>query len=173
MELREALRNRRSVRAFRPDPVPEETLRDLVEIANWAPSAGNLQSRDFILVRDPMTRKALAVAARDQEFLAEAPAVVVVCANARRVEGKYGRRGRDLYMIQDAAAATQNLMLAAHAAGLGTCWVGAFDEAAVRELLGIPAGVRPVALVPVGRPAETPEPPSRLPLTDVLHWDRW
>jgi nitroreductase len=172
MELQEAIRNRRSIRSFRPDPVPEDRIRDLLELANWAPSSGNLQSRDFVVVRDPATRRALARAALDQEFVAEAPAVIVVCANARRI-GKYGARGRDLYMIQDAAAATQNLLLAAHAAGLGTVWIGAFDEGRVRQILGLPAAVRPLALIPLGKPAEQPEPPERLPLSEILHWDRW
>ena len=173
MDVREAIRTRRSVRAFRSDPIPEATLRDLLGLAAWAPSAGNLQSRDFVVVRDEARRRALAAAALDQDFVAEAPAVVVVCANAKRVEGKYGRRGRELYMIQDAAAATQNLLLAAHDAGLGSCWVGAFDEEAVRKLLALPAGIRPVAIIPVGRPDERPETPGRLPPDDVVHWERW
>jgi len=172
MELRQALRDRRSVRAFQPEPIPQSVLEQLVELANWAPSAGNLQSRDFIVVRDAATRKGLARAAIDQDFVAQAPAVLVVCANFSRVT-KYGRRGRDLYSIQDAAAATQNFLLAAHAAGYGTVWVGAFDEDAVSRLLRLPSHVRPVALVPIGRPAETPEIPEHLPLEEILHWDHW
>ncbi len=173
MDLREAIRNRRSVRAFRPEPVPEEAIRELLALAAWAPSAGNLQSRDFVVVRDEARRRALAAAALDQDFVAQAPAVVVVCANARRVEGKYGRRGRELYMVQDAAASTQNLLLAAHDAGLGACWVGAFDEDAVRKILGLTAGIRPVAIIPIGRPAEPSEPSDRLSLDDVVHWEQW
>lgn len=172
MELSDAIHSRRSVRAFREDPVPEAVLRDLVELANWAPSAGNLQSRDFVVVRDGPTRAALARAALDQDFIAQAPAVVVVCGNARRV-AHYGRRGRDLYMIQDAAAATQNLLLAAHARGLGGVWVGAFDEVEVRRILHLPEAVRPLALVPLGAPAGPPEGSDRLPAADLLHWDRW
>lgn len=117
-------------------------------------------------------RTALARAALDQEFLAQAPAVLVVCLNYSRIT-KYGRRGRDLYAIQDAAAATQNLLLAAHEAGFGATWVGAFDEGAVSRLLGLPNHVRPVALVPIGRPAESPAPPERLPLAEILHSERW
>lgn len=172
MELRQALRGRRSVRAFRPEPIPEKVLEELVELANWAPSAGNLQSRDFIVVRDATKRKGLARAAIDQNFIAEAPAVLVVCANFSRVV-KYGRRGRDLYSVQDASAAIQNFLLAAHDAGYATVWVGAFDEDDVSRLLGLPGHVRPVALIPIGRPAETPEVPDHLPLEEILHWDRW
>ena len=165
------LRTRRSVRAFRHEPIPEETLCELVELANWAPSAGNLQARDFVLVRDPKKKLALAHAA-DQGIIAEAPAVLVVCTNSNR-GAKYGNRGRDLYAIQDAAAATQNFLLAAHAKGYATVWVGAFDEGAVGHALGLPPQVRPVAIIPIGRPGETPEASSRLPLDEILHWDRW
>ncbi len=173
MELQKALRTRRSVRAFRPDPLPEELLERLVELANTAPSAGNLQSRDFVLVTAEDTRRALARAALDQEFITQAPAVLVVCANVERIRSRYGKRGTDLYAVQDAAAATENFLLAAHDAGLGAVWVGAFDEDAVRRILSMPDISRPVALVPVGTPAETPEAPDRLPLRFVLHWQRW
>jgi nitroreductase len=173
MELRDAIRTRRSVRAYRPEPIPAKTLEGLVELANLAPSAGNLQGRDFVVVREETARRVLARAALDQDFLAEAPVVVVVCANLGRTAKKYGRRGRELYAIQDAAAATENLLLAAHEAGLGTCWVGAFDEEAVRKLIGLPADVRPVALIPLGVPAEEPEPSPRLPLKEILHLERW
>lgn len=171
MDLEPLLRSRRSVRAFRRDPIPEDTLRDLVDLANWAPSAGNLQARDFVLVREARMKRALAQAA-DQGFIEEAPAVLVVCTNADRI-AKYGERGRDLYAIQDAAAATENFLLAAHRKGIGTVWVGAFDEEGVRRALHLPSHVRPVAVVPVGRPAERPTAPDRLPLEEILHWEGW
>ena len=151
--------------------MPEELLRDLVELANWAPSAGNLQSRDFIVVRANAARQALARAA-DQVELAQAPVVIAVCTNAARVT-KYGARGRELFAIQDAAAATENLLLAAHERGLGTVWMGAFQEDEVSRILALPRHARPVALIALGWPAEAPAPPQRLPLGEVLHWERW
>lgn len=171
MDLSGTIRTRHSVRAFREEPVEDEVLRDLVELANRAPSAGNLQSRDFLLVREPAGKRALAHAA-DQDFLEQAPVILVVCTNASRI-GRYGNRGRDLYMIQDAAAATENLLLAAHERGLGTVWVGAFNEELVRRTLHLPPHVRPVTLVPIGRPAEAPVPSERLPLDEILHLDHW
>ena len=171
MDLSSIIRSRRSVRAFTKEPVPEPLLRELVELANWAPSAGNLQSRDFILVRDTEIRRALARAANQVE-LAQAAAVLVVCANQNRVT-KYGARGRELFAIQDAAAATQTFLLAAHERGLGAVWMGSFDEDAVRKILGVPRHARPVSLVALGWPAENPEPPERLPLRDILHSERW
>lgn len=171
MDLSSTIRSRRSVRAFRTEPVPDALLRELVELANWAPSAGNLQARDLVVVRDTKTREALARAA-DQNELAQAPVVVAVCTNASRIS-KYGERGRELFSIQDAAAATENLLLAAHERGLGAVWMGSFEEDVVRRILGIPQHARPVTLVALGWPAENPPPPQRLPLDEVLHWDRW
>lgn len=171
MNLSSLIRSRRSVRAFRSDPVPEPLLRELVELANWAPSAGNLQARDFILVQDTKTREAIARAA-DQVELAQAPVVLVVCTNALRI-AKYGARGRDLFSVQDAAAATQNFLLGAHEHGLGAVWMGSFDEDAVRRILGLARTARPVALVALGWPAEKPTPPDRLPLDKILHWEHW
>lgn len=160
MELRDAIRTRRSIRAFRPDAIPATTIEELVELANLAPSAGNLQGRDFVVVRDGTTRKALDREAGDQDFVSQAPVVIVVCANLARTAPKYGRRGRELYAIQDAAAATENLLLAAHGAGLGACWVGAFDEAAVRDLLRLPADVLgPWRSSPSGSPPRSPARP--------------
>jgi len=171
MDLSSLIRSRRSVRAFRRESVPEALLRELGELANWAPSAGNLQARDFIVVRDETMRHALARAA-DQTELAQAPVVVVVCTNASRIS-KYGARGRELFSVQDAAAATENLLLAAHERGLGAVWMGSFDEDAVRKILGIPRHARPVTLVALGWPAEAPAPPERLALSEALHWGRW
>jgi len=172
MDLLRAIRTRRCVRAFHADPVPAQRIEALVGLSNLAPSAGNLQARDFVVVSDEATRKALAATTFDQPFVADAPIVVVVCANLQRI-GKYGPRGRDLYALQDAAAATENLLLAIHADGLGSVWIGAFDEGAVARLLELPRHVRPVALLPIGRPAEDPPTPERLPLSEILHWDRW
>lgn len=171
MDLAHVIRSRRSVRAFRSDPVPEPLLRELIELANWAPSAGNLQARDFILVRDAATRQSIARVA-DQQELAQAPVDVVVCTNASRIT-KYGERGRELFMIQDAAAATENLLLAAHERGLGAVWMGSFDEDALRKILKLPRHVRPVTLIALGWPAETPEPPERMPLKELLHLEHW
>lgn len=172
MELREAILGRRSVRAFSPEDVSQETMKELIGLANMAPSAGNLQSRDFVVVREQEKKKGLARAALDQEFIAEAPVVVVVCSNLRRVEW-YGDRGKRLYAIQDAAAAVQNLLLAAHEKGLGAVWVGAFREGEVSRVLELPDYARPVAIIPIGHPLESPAVPERIPLPEILHEERW
>ena len=133
-----------------------------------APSAGNLQPWRFIVVRDHGVRSALANAAYDQGFIAEAPAVFVICADADRSATHYGTRGRTLYVIQDTAAATVNLLISATALGYGSCWVGAFDEDLARHALGLPQKLRPVALVPVGKPAARSIFTERRPWRDVV-----
>jgi len=172
MEVNRTIRERRSIRAFQPSPVTEEAIEKLVELGNMAPSAGNLQAREFIVVRDGKTREALATAALDQSFVSEAPVCIVVCVNYKRIT-HYGARGRDLYVFHDTGAAVQNILLAAHAMGLGTVWVGAFNENPVRRLLRLPEHIRPVALVPVGHPAEHPQMASRRSLSDILHKESW
>lgn len=166
--LLDAIEARTSCRKLSEAPLPAETIARLVEAMRRAPSGGNLQAWHFYVVGNPRARSRLSRAAHGQEFIARAPVVFVVCAVPERSASRYGDRGRYLYCLQDSAAAAENLLLAAEALGLGACWVGAFDEAAVIELLDIPPGRRPVALIPVGRPLERPRRTSRLPLEETV-----
>lgn len=170
MEVFEAIRARRSVRRYARDPIPDGVLEELLSAAILAPSAGNAQPWRFIVVRDQKLKEGLVSAAYGQGFLAEAPAVIVVCADLERARRAYRERGETLYCLQDTAAATQNLLLAATAKGLGTCWVGAFDEGKVAKVLQLPKGLRPVVLIPVGKPAETPAARPRRPLSEVVEY---
>jgi len=169
LDVLKAIRNRRSIRAFTDETVAEKEIEKLIEVARWAPSAGNIQPWEFIIVRDSKIKQGLCKAALDQEFIKEASVVIVVCANPMRSAQGYGLRGINLYCLQDTAAATQNILLAAYAMGLATCWVGAFDEEKAKEVLGVPEGVRPVAIVPVGHSAEKPRVRSRRRLSEIIH----
>ncbi len=171
MEVFEAISGRRSVREFKPDPVNEGDLRKILDAGRMAPSAGNCQPTEFVVVKDQAIKQRLARAAYGQTFVAEAPVVIVVCANVPRTSRRYGRRGEELYCIQDTAAATQNIHLAAYALGYASCWVGAFDEDAVAGIIKAPSGVRPLAIVPIGRPAEKPSAPPRRRLEEIVHED--
>ncbi len=168
METYEAILTRRSVRRFEDRPLSREQLEKLLEAARWAPSAGNLQPWIFVVATSEDARAALAAAAFGQRFVAEAPAVIGVAASPPE-RSPYGRRGRELYCLQDTAAAVQNVLLAAHDMGLGACWVGAFDDAAVSRALELRGDERPVALVPVGYPAEQGRS-NRRPLSAVVRW---
>lgn len=173
MDVLEAIRRRRSIRRFKKDPIPEEHLKIILEAAIWAPSAGNLQPWEFIIIKSQEKKRAIAKAALNQFFIAEAPIVIVVCANVMRTASVYGERGAKLYCIQDTAAAIQNLLLAACALGYGTCWVGAFRDNEVRRILNIPSEVKPVAIIPLGVPAESPEPRRRIPLERVVFFESY
>jgi nitroreductase len=168
VETYEAILTRRSIRRFKDQTVSREQIEKLLEAARWAPSAGNLQPWIFVVVTAEETRAELSKAALGQRFVAEAPAVIGVAA-APPEDSPYGSRGRDLYCLQDTAAAVQNILLAAHAVGLGACWVGAFDDDDVARALGLGPGERPVALVPVGVPAQEGRP-HRRPLAEVVRW---
>ncbi|MEM0448943.1 MAG: nitroreductase family protein [Methanomassiliicoccales archaeon] len=172
MDLVEAIEKRCSVRAFTEEDVPERLIEEMLRLGNLAPSAGNLQSRDFIVVRDKDMKAKLAKAAFGQEFVEKAPVVVVCCANLARVRN-YGSRGTDLYCLQDVAASVENMMLFLTSQGYGSCWVGAFDELQVAKLLGIPEKVRPVVLLPLGRPLEPPRKTPRLKMEAIVHREKW
>jgi nitroreductase len=169
MDVLEAVRGRRSIRAFKDKDVPEETVERLIEAAQWAPSAGNIQPWEFVIVRKPETKRLLAEAALQQFFIDEAPVVIVVCADENRSFEGYGARGKTLYCLQDTAAAIQNMLLSAYSLGLGACWIGAFKEEEAKEILRAPAGIRPVAIIPVGHPAESPSPTRRRPMRQIVH----
>ncbi len=166
------LYERRSVRKFKGDNIDDATVIELLESANSAPSAGNLQPRDFIIVRDPEIKADLSRAALNQRFIMQAPVVVVVVANFPRSMNTYGERGY-LYAIQDSSAAIQNLLLAATALGLGTCWVGAFDEERVSEILELPEYTRPMAIIPIGYPADRGHRTGRRKIEELIHWEKW
>lgn len=170
MDVTEAIKRRRSVRRYTGDPVTEDDVRAVLTAAIWAPSAGNAQPWRFIVVQDRALREGLVGAAHGQQFLAEAPVVIVVCADLARARRAYGERGATLYCLQDTAAAIQNMLLAATSQGLGSCWVGAFDEGKASELLKLPTGLRPVALIPLGRFKELSPPRERRPLSEVVEY---
>jgi nitroreductase len=170
MDFWEVTSRRESIRTYDPDrPVSEEVIRQLLGATIRAPSAGNRQPWHFIVVRDETTKAGLASAAYGQHFVAQAPVVIVVCADPGRSATRYGARGRELYCLQDTAAATENLLLAVVALGLGACWVGAFDEQAAASVLRLDACLRPVALIPIGHPApRAAHSTSRRNLQDVV-----
>jgi nitroreductase len=168
MTLWEAIRARRSVRAYQDRDIEPKKLEAVLEAANLAPSAGNLQAYEIHLIRDAKTKRALAAASLDQQFVAQAPVVLIFCAHPSR-SAKYGARGAQLYSVQDATIAAAYAQLAATAEGLATCWVGAFDDEAVIRAAQLPAGQRPVAILPLGYPAEQPAPTPRRALADLVH----
>ena len=170
MDIYEAIRTRKSVRAYLDRPIEEGTLERVLEAARLAPSAGNDQEWRFIVVRDRQTRERIAAESARQPFIGTAPVLLACCAET---DGRVMRCGQPAYPI-DVAIAMDHLTLAAAAEGLGTCWIGSFDETLVKQILGIPAGVRVVQLMPLGYPVDpSPVPKSRLELGKILRYEAW
>lgn len=172
MECIETIKGRRSIRKFKDSPVDKEIIEELLDAAQMAPSAGNLQARDFIVVSNKITKQKLKEKALGQLFIEQAPIVIVAVANIERSSRIYKSRG-ELYAVQDATAGVENILLAAHSMGLAACWVGAFNEDDVGKLLGLPPKTRPIAIIPVGYAAEEPVAPPRMGLERVVHWETW
>jgi hypothetical protein len=166
------MQRRRSVRRFTRETISDALLDKLLKAAQLAPSAGNLQARDFIVVRDPNMKHELAEAAYGQFFVAMAPVVLVGCANIARSRIAYGERA-ELYAVQDATIAASYIQLAAEALGVSTCWIGAFDEKRVSRSLRIPLDIRPVLMFPTGYADESPTPTVRMGPNRFVHRELW
>ncbi|MBN2387312.1 MAG: nitroreductase family protein [Anaerolineales bacterium] len=169
MDFFEIVHARHSVRAFVETPVEDEKVRRILEVANRAPSAGNLQGYEIYVVRQEQHKRALVRAAYDQEFLAEASLVLIFCANPSRSAVRYAERGEQLYSVQDATIACTYAMLAAAALGLASVWVGAFQEDGVRQAIGISQELVPVAMLPLGYAGKEPRQTPRRGLRDIIH----
>jgi nitroreductase len=170
MDIYELIRTRKSVRSYQNRSVEQEKLDRLMEAARMAPSASNRQEWRFVVVTDPEQREKLAAAASNQRFVAEAAVVIACCAKS---DGHIMKCGLPSYPI-DVSIAIDHITLAATAEGLGTCWIGAFDQEAVKKLLGIPDEVKVVQLLTLGYPVD-PSAVSkrRLELDEIVHAERW
>lgn len=167
MDVKEAIMKRRSVRSYKDKEIPEEDLNTLLEAARLAPSARNKQSWKFIVIRDKEKREVLAQAAAEQEFVGEAPVVIAAVA----LEPDYVMRcGVPAYAV-DLAIAVDHITLQAVELGLGTCWIGAFYQDQVREILKIPDDCKVVALLPVGYPATSGELKNRKSLKEIICYE--
>jgi len=166
MGFYEILRKRRSIRAYRPDPVEEDKLDRVLEAARLAPSAANRQPVFFYVIRDKGTRERL-FEAYPQKWFVEAPLIICGCS---RPSEAWERRDEKNYADIDLTIAMDHLILAAAAEGLGTCWIGAFDPDQLRRILSIPVDLEPVAMTPLGYPVAQPEPTSRKETGDLVEF---
>jgi len=164
MDVSAAIRQRRSVRAYKAVEVEEEKLKKILEAARLSPSASNQQSWKFIVVRNKETKKKLARAAFGQSFIGEAPVVMVACGTESKAVMACGQPTHTV----DVSIACAFMILQAYELGLGTCWIGAFEEGEVKKILEIPKSVRVVAMIPLGYPDEDPSPRSRKGLEQIV-----
>jgi len=167
MNFLELAWKRKSVRNFKTDDIPIEKIVKLLDAARSAPSGGNCQSWYFYVIKDTVLKEQIYNFSYKQSFLLNAPVFIIVCADIARTEERYSSRGRDLYSIQDTAAAIQNLLLCATDEGLAACWCGAFDEKAVSDILELNNKIRPVAIIPIGYAVNEPAKTSRRPIEEI------
>ena len=160
-ELLEVIYRRRSVRKYEKKPIPEEILKAILEAGRLAPTAKNLQPWHFIVVRDPEIKRKL-VFTDWNNFIEEASVVIVGC-------GEMDKK----WAVVDVAIALQNMVIAAEALGLGSCWIGAFEEEEVKRVLGVPNHLKVVAMITIGYPAERPEPPPKKKLEEIVHFEKF
>ena len=162
------LSKRRSIRAFKEDAIDESQLNTILEASNLAPSSGGLQTFEIYQIKNTRMKERLVSAAKDQTFIAQAPLLLVFCANPSRSVERFGERSQ-LFSVQDATIASAYAQLTVYALGLSTVWIGAFDEKKVSEILQLPPGQRPVAILPIGYENEKPKEKTTRGSKDLLH----
>lgn len=191
MDVFEAIKNRRSIRRYKPDPVDDKAIEAILEAGRWAPSWANTQCWRFMVIRDPAIKAKVAdslykIKRPDREFdnpataaVTTVPVLIAVCAQMGRSGCRHGVDGSEFetdkgdWFMFDTALAVQNMVLAAHALGLGTVIIGAFDAPQVEKALGVPDGYRVVALFPVGMPDQEGKTPPRKELSEITYKDKW
>jgi len=172
-DIIDIIKSRRSVRKYLEIPVEWDKIVTILEAGKAAPSSGNLQNWKFIIVKDTGTRQKIAECCLQQYWMQDAPIHIIVCTLLEPAKRFFGLRGERLYGIQNSAAAIQNMLLAAHAQGLGACWVGAFEEEMLSTALGIPDNARAQAILTIGYPDEKPPEPAEFPLEFVCFLERY
>jgi nitroreductase len=162
------LKGRRSIRRYQDKPVPDDLLNEVLEAGRWAPSASNRQPWDFIVVRDPEVRAAVAEHAAyffiKWAHVEEAPVIIALCGDARNPVYRQ-------FLHEDIGLAGSHMMLQAAALGLGTCWLGGVNREAIGQILKVPSQTEVIGLLTLGFPAEDPAPPARKPLAEIVHYD--
>jgi len=173
MDVFEAIRLRRSIRKYKDKEVPWDNIVTILQAGKYTPSAGNLQNWKFIAVKIDAKRTAIAKACMQQEWMENAPVYIVVIGEPKKAERFYGVRGSRLYTVQQCGAAIQTMMLTATSLGLGSCWVGAFDEYEIRRILGLPEDVNVQGIITIGHSDEQPDAPPKLRLEHLMYFDKW
>jgi nitroreductase len=173
MDTIDSIKSRRSVRRFHPDQLPEDILYVILEAANMAPCAGGLQTWRFLIVENDDDKKVIAKSALNQDWIATAPTIVIMCSEPKRLEAEFGTRAKELYDIQNTSMAAQNLMLAAWNFGIGSTFIAAFTEPLLRKQFKIPTATHIHGIIPLGYPDEAPPGILRIEIPDITHFEKW
>jgi nitroreductase len=173
MDFETVVKRRRMCRKYLGREVPQEKVDRILDLASRYPSAGHTEPQEFIVVRDQRVREDLARATLNQMFVAQAPLVIVVVSDVRRSARRYGERGVHFFSIIDGAFVAMLILLAVVDEGLGACFVGAFYDQEVQDVLGLPQDVRPIGIIPIGYCAEEPRRFPRRSRVQIVHLDRY
>lgn len=173
MDVFDCIRTRRSIRKYKQKDVPWDNIVEVLQAGKYAPFAGNILPCKFVVVKNEAKRISIAEACLQQHWMQDAPVHIVVVAEPEKIERFYGTRGTRLYMVQGIAAAVENMLLTAHSLGLGSCWVGAFDEDEIRRLCNLPEHVDVHAIVTIGYADETPEMPPKYRIEHTMFFEKW
>ena len=165
----ELISTRHSVRSFKDSLISEDKINFILDASIRGPSAGNLQSYQIIVTFSKSKKEKLTEAAHNQQYILEAPLVMIFCADSKKSQIEYGDRGEELFCIQDATIACAYSQLAAHSLGLSSVWIGSFDEKKISEVLNLQKDLKPIAILPIGFANESPEVTPRRPLEEVIH----
>jgi len=169
MEFSKLIKQRYSVRGYKPDPVEDKKLQQVLEAARMAPTAANMQPFQLIVVHTA-GREAELRRIYDREWFVQAPLIIAACGIPSQA---WVRHDKTNYSVVDVTIIMDHLILAAADQGLGTCWIGAFDPEAAREILGLPEGVDPIVMTPLGYPDAEPKPKVRKSLEELVRYERW
>ena len=173
-ELDKVIRKRKMIRKYAQDrQVPEKIINKLIDNASRAPSAGHTQVQEFIVIKDPSTKRKLRLSSVNQDQVEEAPVLIAVCSNTSRSVARYGKRGKEFYSIIDGAFASLLILLTATNEGLGASFVGAFNDERVSQILDLPEYVRPIGIIALGYPGEKPARLERIQKERLVHYERW
>jgi len=172
MEVSKAIKERRSIRSYYSRPITPTQVNEVLDAGRYAPSAGNVQDFRFIIVRNEESKKAMADLT-GQAWMKQAPVHIIVCSDVKKVKRLHGKLGEEKYCLQNTAACVQNMLLKAHAMGLGTCWVDPIDESEVKEQFKIKEGIRPVVIITLGYPKSEKKEAKRDDLDTLVHYEEW
>src|SRR3989338_6586492 len=173
MDVFDCIRTRRSIRKYKEKDVPWDNIVEILQAGKYAPCAGTIFNLKFIVVKNEDKRRDIAEASVQQHWMADAPIHIVVVGEPEKAERYYGTRGVRLYTIQGAAAAIENMLLTAHSLGLGSCWVGAFDEEEIRRLCNLPEHVNVQGIITIGYADEIPTLPPKYRIEHIMYFEKW
>ena len=173
MDVFDCIRTRRSVRKYKDKQVPWDNIVEIMQAGKFAPFAGNIINVKFIVIKNEDKRRAIAEASAQQYWMQDAPIHIVMVGEPEKAERYYGTRGVRLYTIQGVAAAIENMLLTAHSLGLGSCWVGAFDEDEIRRLCNLPEHIDVHAILTIGYADEVPETPPKYRIEHMMWFEKW